>query len=57
LINWYGVRVFNDAISADAEIPSENELELLFDAEERACSTDPYRWMASQLHVIAGSVA
>ena len=25
----------------------------LLDAEERAGSTEPYKWMASQLHVIA----
>lgn len=56
LVTWYGVRVFNDAISADAQAPDVEELELLLDAEERACSTDPYRKMASQLHVIAAHV-
>lgn len=57
LVSWYGVRIFNDAISADAQAPSADELELLLEAEERACSTDPYRWMASQLHVIAEAVS
>jgi len=53
LATWYGVRVFNDAISADVQPPNAKELEVLLEAEERAGNTDPYRWMASQLHVIA----
>ncbi len=53
LVSWYGVRVFNDAIPTDAPPPSREELDLLLDAEERAGATEPYKWMASQLHVIA----
>jgi len=55
IINWYGVKVLNDAISADTPIPSDAELALLLDAEQRACEIDPYRMMGSQFHVIAGS--
>jgi SAM-dependent methyltransferase len=53
IVGWYGVRVFNDAIPADMGLPDRGELSLLLDAEERAGRTDPYRWMASQIHVIA----
>jgi 2-polyprenyl-3-methyl-5-hydroxy-6-metoxy-1,4-benzoquinol methylase len=53
LRTWYGVRVLNDAIASDVTPPEPDELALLLDAEERAGNTDPYRWMASQLHVIA----
>lgn len=55
IIRWFGVRVLNDAVSVDAEIPDDVELSLLLDAEERAGREDPYRWMGSQLHVIAGT--
>ncbi len=50
---WYGVRVFNDAIPADALPPGADELRLLLEAEERAGAIDPYRWMASQIHIVA----
>jgi S-adenosylmethionine-dependent methyltransferase len=53
IVTWYGVRLLNDAISSDAAVPNDIELALLLDAEQRACDTDPYRWLASQLHVIA----
>ena len=56
IINWYGVRVLNDAISADTPIPSDAELALLLDAEQRACEIEPYRMMGSQFHVIAEAV-
>ena len=49
----YGVRVFNDAISVDTDPPEHGELVKLLDAEEIAGRTEPYKWMASQLHVIA----
>jgi S-adenosylmethionine-dependent methyltransferase len=53
VVDWSGVRVFNDAVSADAVPPAGNELDQLLDAEELAGRRDPYRWMASQLHVVA----
>ncbi len=53
VVRWFGVRVFNDAVSADAEVPPDEDLALLLDAEDRAGREDPYRWLASQLHVIA----
>jgi len=57
MITWYGVRVFNDAITSDMAPPEAHELAKLLDTEERAGASDPYRWMASQLHVIAESVS
>jgi S-adenosylmethionine-dependent methyltransferase len=53
MVTWYGVRVFNDAVSTDVDPPSDEVLRILLDAEERAGATEPYKWMASQLHVIA----
>jgi hypothetical protein len=53
VVEWFGVRVFNDAVAADMEVPADEDLALLLDAEDRAGRQDPYRWLASQLHVIA----
>ncbi|HEV3131916.1 MAG TPA: methyltransferase domain-containing protein [Acidimicrobiales bacterium] len=53
IVRWYGVRVFNDAIPADTGVPGEEVLSSLLDAEELAARSDPYRWVASQIHVIA----
>ena len=53
VVEWYGVRVFNDAVGADLRVPADEDLALLLDAEDQAGRRDPYRWMASQLHVIA----
>ena len=50
---WSGVRVFNDAISPDTEPPRGQELERLLEAEDIAGRRDPYRWLASQLHIVA----
>lgn len=50
---WYGVRVFTDATATDSPPPDGETLGVLLDAEERAGATEPYKWMASQLHVIA----
>jgi len=50
---WYGVRVFTDTAASDAPLPSEEELGVLLDCEERAGSTDPYRGVAALVHVIA----
>ena len=50
---WYGVRVFNDAVAAATEIPNDENLAAMLDAEDQAGRRDPYRWMASQFHVIA----
>ena len=52
---WYGVRVFNDAVRAEMNVPADEDLAALFDAEDQAGRRDPYRWMASQLHVIASA--
>jgi S-adenosylmethionine-dependent methyltransferase len=50
---WYGVRVLTDAVEADVPPPDPGPLAMLLDAEERAGSTEPYKWMGSQLHVVA----
>ena len=52
-IAWYGVRVLTGAVAIDALPPGPETLKLLLDAEEQAGATEPYKWMASQLHVIA----
>ncbi|MEV5134546.1 methyltransferase domain-containing protein [Streptomyces sp. NPDC053705] len=43
LHTWYGVRVFTDNVSNEAELPGPEELARVFDAEDRAGRTDPYR--------------
>ncbi|HQZ34324.1 MAG TPA: methyltransferase domain-containing protein [Ilumatobacteraceae bacterium] len=53
VVDWYGVRVFNDAVASDAEVPEHEDLAALLDAEDRAGRLDPYRILGSQLHVIA----
>lgn len=53
VVDWWGVRVFNDAVPATFAPPSGTELQLLLDAEDLAGRLDPYRWMASQLHLLA----
>ncbi len=51
--SWYGVRVFNDAIAADMQVPEGEDLAAMLEAEDAAGRRDPYRWLASQLHVVA----
>ena len=53
IVQWFGVRVFNDAVPGDMDVPADEDLAMLLDAEDQAGRRDPYRWMASQLHVIA----
>jgi S-adenosylmethionine-dependent methyltransferase len=48
---WYGVRVFTDTATGDAEPPP--DLETLLACEERAGHTDPYRHVAALAHLIA----
>nr|WP_240929844.1 methyltransferase domain-containing protein [Streptomyces coryli] len=50
---WYGVRVFTDALPSDEPLPAAEILEPMLRAEERAGRTDPYRRVAALLHVIA----
>jgi SAM-dependent methyltransferase len=54
-VAWYGVRVFNDAVAPDCKVPDDEDLAALLVAEDRAGRADPYRWIASQFHVIARS--
>ncbi|MEU9362179.1 methyltransferase domain-containing protein [Streptomyces sp. NPDC048301] len=48
---WYGVRVFTDDVSNEAELPGPEQLARIFDAEDRAGRTDPYRGVAALLHL------
>ncbi|MDX3751507.1 class I SAM-dependent methyltransferase [Streptomyces sp. AK08-02] len=48
---WYGVRVFTDTASDDAEMPSASDVDALLAVEERAGRTDPYRQVAALLHL------
>lgn len=50
---WYGVRVFTDPAPADQPLDDTNELDVLLRAEEEAGRRDPYRWLASQIHLLA----
>ncbi|MCX4822558.1 methyltransferase domain-containing protein [Streptomyces sp. NBC_01142] len=47
---WYGVRVFTDNVAHDSELPA-GELERLLAAEDRAGRTEPYRGVATLLHL------
>lgn len=53
LVDWYGVRVLNDAEPVDAQPPPPDALAVLLDVEDRAGREDPYRWFGSQLHLVA----
>lgn len=57
VLEWFGVRVFNDAAPSDTKVPDDEELALLLEAEHEAGRRDPYRWIASQIHIIASRVA
>ena len=53
LVEWYGVRVFTDGVASDAAVPEGVDFAELLDAEDQAGRRDPYRWLGSQLHVVA----
>jgi S-adenosylmethionine-dependent methyltransferase len=55
VINWYGVRVFNDPVAADTPVPTDEDMRSLLEVEDRAGRLDPYRWMASMIHLVATS--
>ncbi|MEV2200641.1 methyltransferase domain-containing protein [Streptomyces fradiae] len=48
---WYGVRVFTETVPGDEGLPAAQELDRLLAAEDRAGRTDPYRRVASLLHL------
>lgn len=48
---WYGVRVFTDNVAPGSELPAGEELERLLAAEDRAGRTEPYRGVATLLHL------
>lgn len=50
---WYGVRVVTDGVAVDEPAPADpDEREALLAAEERLGRTDPYRRVATLLHLI-----
>lgn len=50
---WYGVRVVTDGVAVDEPAPTDpDELDALLAAEERLGHTDPYRRVATLLHLI-----
>ncbi|MGZ4695498.1 MAG: class I SAM-dependent methyltransferase [Acidimicrobiales bacterium] len=53
VVVWYGIRVFNDAVDSELAVPDDEDMSLLIEAEDQAGRRDPYRSMASQIHVIA----
>jgi S-adenosylmethionine-dependent methyltransferase len=50
---WYGVRIFNDSVATATPVPTNEDIGALLEAEDRAGRLDPYRWMASMIHLIA----
>ena len=50
---WYGVRIFTDAVASDAPLPEAATLDAILRFEEQAGRTDPYRHVAALLHLIA----
>lgn len=51
--HWYGVRVASDNVGLDADLPDEPaELSALLDVEERLGARDPYRRLATLVHVL-----
>lgn len=53
VVAWYGVRVFNDAVGPDVDVPGDEDIAKLLQAEDLAGRRDPYRWFGSQIHVVA----
>lgn len=49
---WYGVRVFTDGVDPEA-LPDDSTLTRCLKAEEEAGRRDPYRRLASQIHIVA----
>ncbi|MFI9725666.1 class I SAM-dependent methyltransferase [Streptomyces sp. NPDC052092] len=49
LHTWYGVRVFTDTVADDVVLP--DDLDAVLAVEDRAGRTDPYRSVASLLHL------
>jgi SAM-dependent methyltransferase len=52
LRDWYGVRVFTDAMPDHAAPVDGRQLGQLLEAEERAGREDPYRQVAALLHLV-----
>ncbi len=50
---WYGVRVFTDPAAGDERVVDGADFEELIRAEQLAGSRDPYRQLASQIHLLA----
>jgi S-adenosylmethionine-dependent methyltransferase len=51
---WYGVRIATDGIDAEEAVPTDPaELEAILAAEERLGRTDPYRQVATLLHLLS----
>ena len=52
--DWYGVRIATDSADADEPAPSDPaELAAVLAAEERLGRTDPYRRLATLLHLVS----
>ena len=54
---WYGVRAFNDGVPSAMTRPEDEDWDALIEVEDRAGRQDPYRWLGSQLHLIATRTA
>lgn len=56
VLGWYGVRVLTDGVDPE-QMPNPDTLASCLEAEESAGRRDPYRRMASQIHVIARRIS
>ncbi len=50
---WYGIRVASDDVGVDTPAPPPDELARIVEVEDRLGRTDPYRRLATLVHVVA----
>ena len=49
---WYGIRLASDDVAVDTPTPPADELARIVEVEERLGRTDPYRRLATLVHVL-----
>ena len=50
---WYGIRLASDDVGVDTPAPPPDELARIVEVEDRLGRTDPYRRLATLVHVVA----
>ncbi len=52
-VGWYGVRIFSDGVDVETPLPDDpGEVTAMLDAEDAAGRRDPYRRVATLIHVL-----